>query len=88
MTDVARHGPFKRCPFCGREWETREDFLSDCHNRLNGYQCNSGRIRSGERVDGMLVFTHYDEHCGTTLAVPAARFRDGEYEGEGNGDDH
>lgn len=68
--------PFKRCPLCGKIWSTREQFLSDDHTRLNGYQCNSKRLRAGLPAQGMLVFTHHSHDCGTTLALPASSFRD------------
>jgi hypothetical protein len=68
--------PFKRCPLCGKTWATREQFLNDDHTRLNGYQCNSKRLRQGLPAQGMLVFTHYAQECGTTLALPAASFRE------------
>jgi len=67
--------PFKRCPLCGKIWATREEFLGDRQTRLNGYQCNSKRLREGLPVQGILVFTHFEHECGTTLALPASSFR-------------
>ena len=68
--------PFKRCPLCGKTWATREEFLNDDHTRLNGYQCNSKRLRRGLPADGILVFTHFDQECGTTMALPASSFKE------------
>jgi hypothetical protein len=70
------NNPFKKCPLCGKTWATREEFLADRHTRLNGYQCNSKRVREGLPANGILVFTHFEDACGTTLAVPASSFRD------------
>jgi len=68
--------PFKTCPLCRKSWATREDFLDDVHTRLNGYQCNSKRLRQGLPADGILVFTHFEQECGTTMALPASSFRE------------
>jgi hypothetical protein len=68
--------PFKTCPLCGKTWESREAFLNDRLTRLNGYQCNSKRLRQGLPAEGILVFTHFEDECGTTMALPAASFKE------------
>ena len=66
---------FKRCTFCGKQWETREDFLADNELRLDGYQWDSMQVVSGFPPEGMLVFTHSIVQCGTSLAVAAQNFK-------------
>lgn len=67
---------FKRCTLCGREWITREEFLSDETNRLEGYQGEKRRIISGLPAEGLLLFTHQVQGCGTTMAIAASRFKE------------
>jgi hypothetical protein len=79
--------PFKRCTLCGRVWQTRDEFLLDEENCLNGYQYNRKKVIAGLPVCGLLLFTHRTVACGTTLAVAASRFRDGscrKHEGKGH----
>lgn len=74
--DVATDGvPFKTCTLCASEWRTREDFLNDPNNRFNGYLYMKKRVANGVPVEGLLLFTHRHERCGTTLAIAASRFR-------------
>jgi len=75
--DVAGEAPFKMCTLCGRIWKTREEFLMDEENRLNGYQYNRKKVMAGVPVCGLLLFTHTAATCGTTLALAASRFREG-----------
>ena len=67
--------PFKRCSLCSHEWKTREDFLNDRHNRFDGYQCALDRVREGLPAEGLLIFTHCQGRCGTSLAILASRFK-------------
>jgi hypothetical protein len=67
---------FKRCTLCGREWTTREEFLNDMTLHLNGHQWNRKKVQSGELAEGLLIFTHNVEECGTSLAVAASQFRE------------
>jgi hypothetical protein len=66
---------FKRCSFCGKQWETREEFLADNALRLEGYQWDSLQVANGLPAEGMLVFTHAEPQCGTSLAVAARNFK-------------
>jgi hypothetical protein len=66
---------FKRCSFCGKEWQTREEFLSDKELRLEGYQWENKQVMAGLPPDGMLVFTHSRGECGTSLTIAARVFR-------------
>ena len=67
---------FKRCTLCGMEWRTRDEFLNDETNRLEGYQGEKRRIISGMPAEGLLLFTHQVQGCGTTLAIAASRFKE------------
>jgi hypothetical protein len=67
--------PFKRCTLCSAEWATRDDFLNDADNTLDGYVYLKRRVVSGKPPEGLLLFTHRAQKCGTTLAIAAARFK-------------
>lgn len=66
---------FKVCTLCGKRWQTKDDFLGDAEVHLNGYQWNKKKLRSGEEMCGLLIFTHARESCYTTLGIEAKRFR-------------
>lgn len=66
---------FKRCSLCGAEWTTKESFLSDRALRLDGYQWDSVQVKTGMPPEGVLVFTHATDGCGTSLSVAAKLFR-------------
>jgi hypothetical protein len=66
---------FKRCSLCGKEWRDREEFLADQTVILNGYQWNYHNVPLNTGNGGLLLFTHHYEHCGTTLALSASKFR-------------
>jgi hypothetical protein len=57
-------------------WKTREAFLDDRENLLNGYQYNTKRVLAGLPAQGLLIFTHRRGGCGTSLAIQAEHFRD------------
>jgi hypothetical protein len=66
---------FKKCGLCTSEWGSREEFLSDPDNRFEGYVYLKNRALEGAPVEGLLLFTHRREKCGTTLAIAASRFK-------------
>ena len=66
---------FKQCTFCGKQWQTREDFLSDVELRLEGYQWNYIKVMDGMPPEGILVFTHSSGDCGTSIALAARLFK-------------
>ena len=68
---------FKECTMCGTQWLTKDDFLGDKEVHLNGYQWNKKKLRSGEGVSGLLIFTHVKADCCTTLGIEARKFRVG-----------
>lgn len=70
-----RPGVFKQCTMCGKEWSTKDDFLGDEEIRLNGYQWNKKKLRAGEDLAGLLIFTHAKSECFTTLGIEARRFK-------------
>ncbi len=59
---------FKVCSFCGKKWESREEFLEDNDIKLAGYQINYLNIEKG-----LFLFNH---SCNTTLAVEVEDFMD------------
>jgi len=71
----AQAGIFKQCTMCGKEWPTKDDFLRDEEIRLNGYQWNKKKLRAGEDLAGLLIFTHAKSECFTTLGIEARKFK-------------
>lgn len=69
---------FKKCTLCGKEWHSAKEFLDDTTLHLNGYQGHLRMNLMGLPAKGLLVFTHYAEGCGTTIAIPAQRFKKNE----------
>jgi len=59
---------FKKCPNCGFEWPSRQDFLDDPTLEIIGYQ-----IQLEELTAGIFLFNH---SCHGTLAIPAGHFED------------
>ena len=68
--------PFKCCSMCQRKWETKEDFLSDPHVKLDGYQWNRKVALVRYPAGGLLIFTHLCDDCGTSLGIAASDFKD------------
>ena len=68
---------FKRCSFCGTEWKSKEAFLADREVQLEGYQWDTAQVKEGMPAEGILVFTHARNDCGTSLAVASQMFRRG-----------
>jgi hypothetical protein len=64
---------FKECSLCGKQWKTREDFLSDREVVLTKYQARFEELKLG-----LFLFQH---SCGANLALTAGRFTD-LYDGE------
>ena len=68
--------PFKKCTLCSAEWATRDEFLNDVDNTLDGYVYVKRRVMTGKPTEGLLLFTHRALQCGTTLAIAASRFKE------------
>lgn len=60
---------FKKCTYCSRRWQSREEFLADPATELIGYQINFENLQLG-----LFLFNH--AVCKTTLAIAASQFRD------------
>lgn len=63
--------PFKVCPNCRARWERRDSFLSDPQVSLSGYQ-----LFGDETGEGMFLFQHETEACGTSMAIDASLLAD------------
>jgi hypothetical protein len=59
---------FKTCPSCSTRWSSREEFLTDNHLDLVGYQVNSDELELG-----LFLFNH--RACKTTLAIRAEQLQ-------------
>ena len=59
---------FKECPSCWCAWESREDFLSDPHVTIIGYQAHFSELTTG-----FFLFNH---SCQGTFAVRVQEFKD------------
>lgn len=62
---------FKTCPCCATRWESKCDFLSDPALDVNGYQVNMEDLEKG-----LIFFTHKQNDCHSTLAIPVSEFLD------------
>lgn len=63
--------PFKRCPSCFHEWETRKAFIKDVTLDLNGYKSDFERLEYG-----LFFFTHKQKECFSTMAIEVVDFLD------------
>lgn len=61
---------FKSCS-CGMRWQSREEFLSDPHIEIAGYQVDFEHVQ-----EGFFLFNHLRHGCRTTLSVQAGQFFD------------
>jgi hypothetical protein len=62
---------FSQCTMCNKEWPSRESFVCDPSLRLDGY------MPDFEKLDwGLLLFTHMEDTCQTTLALHVQDFMD------------
>jgi hypothetical protein len=64
-----KNNAFKTCTNCGHIWQTMEDFLSDQTLQLAGYQAHFDDL-----LGGLILFTHAQEDCYTTLAIEVRQF--------------
>lgn len=67
--DQQRTDNFKECPCCGHTWLKRVEFMKDPNLGTVGYQVNFDNL-----LLGFFLFEHAS--CGSSIAVPAGRFRD------------
>lgn len=78
--------PFKRCSLCDAVWETRDEFLGDPDLQLNGYQFTSRNLTQ-YRGGGLLLYTHRNRSCGTTLALSVRKFKENVIQHGGTGEE-
>lgn len=62
---------FKTCGNCGACWQTRSEFVECRSIDLVGYQSNFEKIE-----EGLFLFNHTIDSCGSTLAIPVGKFDD------------
>ncbi|MBU1221220.1 hypothetical protein KKF34_04415 [Myxococcota bacterium] len=62
---------FKKCPSCGKTWETRDDFLRDWLLKVNGYVVDFETLEYG-----LYYFTHMVEGCFSTMVIETGKFID------------
>jgi hypothetical protein len=62
--------PFKKCS-CGRQWRTRDLFLSDPYLELTGYMADFENLKLG-----LMLFLHKKKECYTTLSIAADKVKD------------
>ncbi len=60
---------FKKCPMCGTEWKTRDEFLDDQSLYINGYGTDFEKIEWS-----LFYFTHEEEGCFSTMVIEAKHF--------------
>lgn len=63
--------PFKRCPGCGDEWPTRDQFMGDRNLELNGYKADFEQLEYG-----LFFFTHLKLNCFSTMVIEVVQFLD------------
>jgi hypothetical protein len=67
--------PFKHCSMCGKTWETKTEFLADTSIVLNGYQWSKKAMVNKQQDHGILIYTHTEHNCGTSIAIYPSAFR-------------
>ena len=70
MNLYSKHQPFKQCRVCLRCWEELTNFVTDRSLEVNGYQASFDDVE-----EGLILFTHLEEGCHTTLAVRAGELK-------------
>jgi hypothetical protein len=62
---------FKICSLCQNSWATRAKFIASKDIKLIGYQPDFETPG-----DGLFLFNHTKQKCGTTMALPTSLFFD------------
>jgi hypothetical protein len=62
---------FKKYPFCGKIWPTRDAFILDTQLTVDGYQPDFECLE-----EGLFLFTHHQLNCYSTMAVTIKEFVD------------
>ena len=71
MEDAGRNVAFKRCPSCGKQWSTRDEFIDDESLQLNGYTADFEDLEYG-----LFFFTHEVNGCYSTMTMEVKGFLD------------
>ena len=66
VCSIERRTFFKRCTCCGKEWNSRYDFINDIDIIYIGYQAHFKK-----RMSGLFYFNH---SCKGTMAILAEKF--------------
>jgi hypothetical protein len=61
--------PFKTCAMCSTHWKSNRDLIEDRDLRLNGYIADFD-----DPGEGLILFTHLKDGCGSTIGVKAEKF--------------
>ena len=61
---------FKCCTVCGCTWDSLRDFVTDSTLRVDGYQACFANPQAG-----LVMVTHCEDHCGTTLGLMVGALR-------------
>jgi hypothetical protein len=59
---------FKTCTICSQRWDNMLDLIRDENLFINGYQASFN-----DAHEGLFMFTHTVNGCGTTFAIPAGK---------------
>jgi hypothetical protein len=75
LSDTHMETHFKRCTLCGKEWSSEEEFLGDATLHYDGHQKNKRKIPLPMGTEGLFIFTHLIDDCGTSMAVAVSKFK-------------
>ncbi|MDK9698827.1 MAG: hypothetical protein OEM52_01575 [bacterium] len=70
MDLYSKHQPFKQCRVCQHCWNELSDLVKDRSLDIAGYQASFKSVE-----EGLILFTHLDENCHSTLAVKAGELK-------------
>lgn len=60
---------FKVCPYCGKIWNSQQDFLADSDLEFIGYKADFEKLENG-----LFFFNHKVNDCYSTLTIDALIF--------------
>ena len=70
------HGVFKRCGYCAKTWQDKEQFLNDPSVILAGRRANGMRSFIQQTSLGLLALIHRESGCYAKILVAPERLRD------------
>lgn len=71
MDLYSKHQPFKQCRVCQHCWNELSDLVKDRSLDIAGYQASFKSVE-----EGLILFTHLDDNCHSTLAVKAKELKE------------